>query len=619
MSKLGETMFRGQIQRSSAALALAGIVTAGLAIGAASAQTPPLALQKFPTGPISPIAIATGSDGNLYISGNGVTATGTTGAAATIEVMSPLGIANPLTVPFAGAQVGDLTSGPDGNIWYVDTGTKAIGQLEINERVFVETSFSNLTPASITAAPDNTTYFTETTGTMIGRIATDGSSQIFTQGIASGAGIQKITGGPNGNVWFTEAGVNRIGEITPAGRIFEFGSGISPGAGLFDIKTGVDGNLWFTESKTGFIGRITPAGVVTEFHVGLNPKNGPFVLTPAPDGSMWFAETSANQQNGAHGSNRIGRITLAGQVSEFVADLPNLGFPASVAAITRGPSNTVWFVQTEADLAGELTLKPASVLAAAILPGGRTVGPGAAATVFATMINSGTAALSNCQVTLPGNAPLGLGLSFAPTDPATNAVTGMQNIPFGLDAGQSQSLLLTFQSAGPIFAPGLQLVFSCGQTVAAPAEGVNTVDVNFSADAVPDDIALAAAATPGLLSIPVNGIGAFSVAMTNAGATSTDSPLTQVAVDTGLSIFPMTATFCRTDASGNCLSAPLPTAFFSLPAGSTATFTVFVTAQGHVPFDPNNSRVFLRFFDFDQQQITLVSRGSTSVAVQTTN
>ena len=38
-------------------------------------------------------------------------------------------------------------------------------------------------------------------------------------------------------------------------------------AGLRGITAGPDGNLWFTEAGSDKIGRITPAGVITEFTV----------------------------------------------------------------------------------------------------------------------------------------------------------------------------------------------------------------------------------------------------------------------------------------------------------------------------------------------------------------
>jgi virginiamycin B lyase len=611
-------MQSSRVRTLHAALAITCLALSCAVPGVAQAQNGPKVLTKFSADGLGPLNIVTGSDGNLYASLSG--GTPTNGAVAGMPQLAKISPDGRVTefgaAAFPGFAPTALVPGPDGNVWFVDNGNNAVGRILV-EGPFVEevVTFPDLTPSNIAAGPDNNIWFTESTGTMIGRITTVGAVTLFTEGLSSVAGIQRITGGPDGNVWFTEAGLNRIGSITPSGEILEYGANISPAAGLFDIVTGPDGNLWFSESATGLIGRITPAGVITEFQTGIDPMNAPLVLASGPDGNIWFGEqTTSNATGAAQGHNRFGKITTSGVVTEYLADLPGLDFPDSATAITRGPGNTVWFTQTVTNRFSQVTLDPPSTLAASILPGGRTVAPGKPATVFASMLNGGTTTLSNCQVGLPVDAPLSLNVNYQATVPATNAPTGPLNTPFTLGAGAAQTLLLTFNSAAPVFAPGLAVNFSCTGATAAPTEGVNTADLYFSELSVPDDIVLVASATPGLLNVPVEGSGAFGVAMLNVGGSSQGVP-TQVSVDTGLAILPVTATVCLTNAAGVCQQPPSQTQFVNLPAGSAATFSVFVSATGAVPFDPGNNRVFIRFIDFDETQAHLVMRGSSSVAL----
>jgi virginiamycin B lyase len=67
-----------------------------------------------------------------------------------------------------------------------------------------------------------------------------------------------------------------------------------------------DGNLWFTESEASRVGRITLAGVVTEFPTP-EAFSYPLGIATGPDGNLWFSQYSAN---------RIGRITTAGDIGE---------------------------------------------------------------------------------------------------------------------------------------------------------------------------------------------------------------------------------------------------------------------------------------------------------------
>jgi hypothetical protein len=113
----------------------------------------------------------------------------------------------------------------------------------------------------------------------------------------------------------------------------------------------------------------------------------------------------------------------------------------------------------------------------------------------------------------------------------------------------------------------------------------------------------------------IPGAGAFSVATLNNGGSDVNG-LTLVSVDTNLAALPVTVSVCRTNPSTSaCIAPPQPQGFYNLPAGTEATFAVFITATGPVPFDPANNRVFIRFIDFDDFLDTFVS-GSASIAIQ---
>ncbi|MEI9982788.1 MAG: IPT/TIG domain-containing protein [Aliidongia sp.] len=252
---------------------------------------------------------------------------------------------------------------------------------------------------------------------------------------------------------------------------------------------------------------------------------------------------------------------------------------------------------------------------ASVLPGSRSVQLGKPATIFASVINAGTTALSGCQVALPVTAPSGLSLSYQTTNPATNALIGTPDTPdtpatIAANNGV-QSFLVTFQGTSAFSAPGMALDFDClGIGPAAVVTGVDTVDLVMSSTPVADVIALAATASnDGIAQIPLDGAGAFAVASSNVGA----SAQIVVSVDTGSATLPLTATICQSNPStGACLATPASTVTLAFAAQAAPTFSVFLQSSGAIPFDPGASRIFVRFKDAAGG-----IHGSTSVAVET--
>ena len=158
--------------------------------------------------------------------------------------------------------------------------------------------------SSITSGPDGNLWFIAW-GHIIGRITPAGEITEFPIPSA-GSAVTEITAGPDGNLWYTDFGANKIGRVTPAGAFTEF-----PLPSTLDrpnqIAAGPDGNLWFT-TLSEHIGRITPAGEITAFPIPSAFAGG---ITGGPDGNVWFIAGGAAQHNRANhaggGDYRISR------------------------------------------------------------------------------------------------------------------------------------------------------------------------------------------------------------------------------------------------------------------------------------------------------------------------
>src|SRR5579883_750262 len=72
----------------------------------------------------------------------------------------------------------------------------------------------NALPLGITAGPDGALWFAESGADQIGRITLDGTITEFA--LPAGSRPERITAGPDGAIWFTEPGRNLIGRLLPA-------------------------------------------------------------------------------------------------------------------------------------------------------------------------------------------------------------------------------------------------------------------------------------------------------------------------------------------------------------------------------------------------------------------
>ena len=291
----------------------------------------------------------------------------------------------PILLPDTPGGVGspeDITTGPDGNLWFTDLRMNAIGRMTPDGNT---TEFPLATPTSypqgLAVGPDGRIWFAEYLGARIGAITTAGV--ITEYPLPSGlTGSDQVVSGPGGNVWFLASG--GIGFFSTAGvgtlvagpahaTSEDSGIAVGPDGNLwtvgFDaiyrttpngtttklpvasdeqpvatrIARGPDGNLWFTEddgTKQG-IGRMTPDGTATEFPL-LPAVSFRYArdIVSAPDGNLWFTEPKTGV-SGDPNAAAIGRITPDGTITEFSFD----GYPNGM---TVGPDGNLWYTDPNA-------------------------------------------------------------------------------------------------------------------------------------------------------------------------------------------------------------------------------------------------------------------------------
>ncbi len=457
-----------------------------------------------------------------------------------------------------------------------------------------------------------------------------------------------IVADTQGNLFFADFGTNTVREIVAAGGYTTVKT-LAADTGNFDnpsdIAIDAQGNLFVCDTLNKVVKEILAAGGYVTVNtlpasignfrltsaVALDAQDNVFVLdgdtgviaeimaaggytalrTIVPDTTLELGFDLATDSQGNlfvtnTNRNQVKEYSAASDytASTIVFDNPD-GFPLYIAI---GASGNPFIVDAESETVQEILLAPPPI-AAAMLPGSRSVMAGTTATVFATIANGSGAALEDCGASLLFSAPDGLSLSYRTTDPATNQPTGTANQPVAIPAKSTQSFLLAFSAADALTAPGLAPQFSCRNTAPAAAlPGIDTVDLTFSTVPIADIVALAATTTPDLTLHLADGVGAFAVATLDAGAADT---LT-VTADTGDTPLPIGIVLCQTDASARCQGSPAAAIPVGFTPNAAPTFSIFVSTTGQIPFAPGTARIFVRFKDSAGR-----SHGVTSVAVET--
>jgi streptogramin lyase len=329
------------------AIIISAVTVAGLPIftvGTALAASE-VALYTTPSQYSLPDKIVTGPDGNLWFTEQNTEAIGRIDTSGNITEFP---ISQPNSYP------GGIALGPDGNLWFTVLGsTNSIGRITTSGSIeLFHIPTANSDSQNITAGPDGAMWFTEAATSKIGRIDMNGN--ITEYGLPRYTQPDAITSGPDGNVWFTEDGTNtsEIGNINPSSdTITQLPLPHVPyGPEYPGITTGPDGALWFTDYANFTIDRIDTSGHVTIFPLPTNTGN-PNIITEGPDGALWYTEQGSGEYQ------NIGRITTSGAATNYPVpgSNPNSNNGIELNGITGGPDNGIWFTELENSIVGRLS------------------------------------------------------------------------------------------------------------------------------------------------------------------------------------------------------------------------------------------------------------------------
>jgi glucose/arabinose dehydrogenase len=496
---------------------------------------------------------------------------------------------------------GTMTFGPDGKLYVV------IGELNRNGQL------QNFFGA---AAPDDTG--------VIFRINDDGSApsdnpffsqggnlaKYFAYGIRNSFGVAFDSA--TGKLWDTENGPANYDEINLVEPGFNSGWRRIMGPSIRDAQGTSDLVIFsgshYADPKFSWFNVVAPTGIVftNVATLGVDYQDS-VVVGDVNNGNLYRFRLNPTRDGFLFTNPNLGDL-VADNGAELQELIWGTGF-GGVTDLKVGRDGLLYVLSFSLGKIFVVSRFP-SALAAAVLPGNRSVQVGITATAFATIINGGSATATACALSLVTSLPATF--SYQTTDPATNVAVGFPNTPVNIASGAAQTYVFALTPSAPIPPTDVQLDFDCANNnPASILPGLNTLLFSASNSPVPDIVALAATTSnDGVLNIPgTNGSGAFAVATVNVGASATIT----ASADTGGANIPVNIFVCETNpVTGACLSIPTNTVTTTVNSGETPTFGIFVQANGNVPFNPAANRIFVRFKDNVN-----VPRGSTSVAVTT--
>lgn len=198
------------------------------------------------------------------------------------------------------ADVGWLTTGPRGTVWFADRGTGRLGTIDtagtVHEIQIPDGPDGTAVPQAIVLRHD-TIWFTDQANNRIGALnRSTGAFTFYKVPTADPLGLVQTR---DGDLYFTERAVDKVGRLDPATGLFTEWT-LTPGAFPNRLTTDHAGDVWFTELRTAQLGRIDTHGRLHE--------------TPLPAGPVGIRYAAGHLYAAMATSGQLDVLSLTGRV-----------------------------------------------------------------------------------------------------------------------------------------------------------------------------------------------------------------------------------------------------------------------------------------------------------------
>jgi virginiamycin B lyase len=430
------------IRRVAAALGVAVVIATSTAASAGAAAG---TITQYPI-PVetTPRGVTVGPDGKIWFVDSGNHVGGTfVGRMATSGAISSSDV-----VQLPSSELGyTATPGPDGNMW-VEQGTH-IDKVPVGVSLTSEITQFALSGGvgeygSIIPGPDGRLWFD--LNKQVGTITTAGVLEAYES--KSSSSVSGLTVGADGKIWFGEA--TKIARMDTTGKMGAGDEFPLPAGDNFiaDMTLGPDGNIWFTLGLPAAVGRITPAGTITIFPTPTT-NSLPFGLAAGPDNQIWFVERNADA---------VGAIPMSATSGADIVEYPVGASNAGVLFITAGPDSRMWFSESNLSALGAITTNTAAA-STVVTEAASSVGA-SGATVNGT-VNPNGASVTECTFEYGTTAAYGSSTPCGSLPGAGSAAVAVSAAISGLSADTLYHFrIVAKNSFGP--STGLDRTFTTG-------------------------------------------------------------------------------------------------------------------------------------------------------------